>query len=1480
MISSLPRTNSSRTKNRSTRNGNARKRSARKRNATRRHLYRGIETLETRRVLAAVTLNEILIDPVGGDLSNDQYIELRGEPNGVIDQGTYLVAVSENDADAGLVHNVFDLSEATIGPNGFLVLLEEGSPHSVDPNSAVLRSTQDGFAGLPLNGDVVDVTGPGGIVRDLGRFTTGVGVSIDTIGSNFDTQIALFDQNGTLLDQNDDINLFLNNLQSQIFSPNLADGTYFVAVAGFSTAFGNGFGATSDGFANAFGNYTIDVNGSAFSSSIGPSQVDFFSFDIGPAVDPGNRFSSLTANSTNLFNEGGTFILLESATPPLPGDDIDTNNDGIADLSSPFGQWNVLESISLRPDSDDFSQAYGELVFLTGDSNVSVTTAPGAEVVFADGFGYAGRLGDSIGNLAEDWIVGRAVDGPGFGSNFSLSQNDGVGSTTPAAFNGRNLDHIGNSNFVGAVRGTVFQGTTDALGDLQNTPAPAVTVLADTNGNGSVDELTFTLDPDNFPTGTNLTNSLEGVSLTAGTETTDHAGVITALRPAGQNALFAASGNIAFDSDSEFRADFYRPARSVSILAVSAGPSTFVRLEAYDANDNLIQSVVSRELIGTATDTITVGFANDVIDHVIAFSDTTQISAAGIAGSPDGRIGQFSYTQNEATALSDASGFYEIPILVTDTYDVTFINPPFNAPLIGAEPVTIDVVMFDNFTLEPNLPPLTEDLSIVIQENPPLGLIVENGLPVTVAGEDEGPVTFRIESGAEFGIDVDAFTGELLVNSNENLDFETNPIFAIEVAVVDAQGVTAISTVSVQLTGVNEPPVVTANSISVLESTENGFVIGEVIANDPEGQGFSFQLVDQLSPGAFSIDPAGVVSVNDSTLIDFETTPLMFIDVLITDDDPDAPLSTFHRQFIDILDANDPPVFGTNNFSISENQDGPIGQIAFSDPDVGQSHLFQLAPGSSPGAIELFTVTSTGAVVVREGAEVDFEAFAPGQAPVHTLSVTVIDNGTPSANDTGQVSITVLDINELPQLQDNQASIGENSAAGSQVATLVIDDPEGAPENHTIELLTNSDSPSFTFDPVSRVLAIAPGASLDFETDPIRDLVFRVTDTTATDPNVQQSADLVFTVNLTDENDAPFLVTESIVVSEGAAPGAEVGEIRVGDFDAVDSFTILETGGTGADQFDISLDGIVTVAAGAELDADVLDGPLTLDVSFTDSDGITVTGTVLVRLNDVNEPPVFADFDSIELPSAFVSVDPFVLEVNSGEPFTFVIPENFAVDPEGLTLNWAVFDPTLVGENDEPDGLPPYLSFDPETRTLTSFAFPTDIGSVDLTIRAFELGFRELSEPGSPSEFIELPLTVNVIEGSNPLSNGRDPRDVNNDRVISALDALNVVNFIQRNGTGAAASLENAITSVPPDAGQANDPLAPTDFEFAGFVDVNGDLVVTPIDALIVINAIGETIQELIPEAESIGVLSDSLSDREEAIDAALADLSGGPSLF
>ena len=175
------------------------------------------------------------------------------------------------------------------------------------------------------------------------------------------------------------------------------------------------------------------------------------------------------------------------------------------------------------------------------------------------------------------------------------------------------------------MRGTVFQGTTDALGDLQNTPAPAVTVLADTNGNGSVDELTFTLDPDNFPTGTNLTNSLEGVSLTAGTETTDHAGVITALRPAGQNALFAASGNIAFDSDSEFRADFYRPARSVSILAASAGPSTFVRLDAFDANGILIQSVVSRELIGTATDTITVGFANDVIDHVIAFSDLSLI---------------------------------------------------------------------------------------------------------------------------------------------------------------------------------------------------------------------------------------------------------------------------------------------------------------------------------------------------------------------------------------------------------------------------------------------------------------------------------------------------------------------------------------------------------------------------------------------------------------------------------------------------------------------------------------------------------------------------------------------------------------------------------------------------------------------------------------------------------------------------------------
>ena len=51
------------------------------------------------------------------------------------------------------------------------------------------------------------------------------------------------------------------------------------------------------------------------------------------------------------------------------------------------------------------------------------------------------------------------------------------------------MDHVGEANFVGGVRGVVESSSPEV-------PASGVGVLADTNGNGMRDSLTFVVDPD------------------------------------------------------------------------------------------------------------------------------------------------------------------------------------------------------------------------------------------------------------------------------------------------------------------------------------------------------------------------------------------------------------------------------------------------------------------------------------------------------------------------------------------------------------------------------------------------------------------------------------------------------------------------------------------------------------------------------------------------------------------------------------------------------------------------------------------------------------------------------------------------------------------------------------------------------------------------------------------------------------------------
>jgi len=109
-----------------------------------------------------LVLSELFLNPPGPDLPNE-YIELRGQPNSLIADGTYLVVLEgDTNGNPGVVQNVFDLSELRVGGNGYVVLLQKTNSYLPDPGALILENTdtQEGFGSG--SGSSIDHDGEGG----------------------------------------------------------------------------------------------------------------------------------------------------------------------------------------------------------------------------------------------------------------------------------------------------------------------------------------------------------------------------------------------------------------------------------------------------------------------------------------------------------------------------------------------------------------------------------------------------------------------------------------------------------------------------------------------------------------------------------------------------------------------------------------------------------------------------------------------------------------------------------------------------------------------------------------------------------------------------------------------------------------------------------------------------------------------------------------------------------------------------------------------------------------------------------------------------------------------------------------------------------------------------------------------------------------------------------------------------------------------
>lgn len=127
------------------------------------------------------------------------------------------------------------------------------------------------------------------------------------------------------------------------------------------------------------------------------------------------------------------------------------------------------------------------------------------------------------------------------------------------------------------------------------------------------------------------------------------------------------------------------------------------------------------------------------------------------------------------------------------------------------------------------------------------------------------------------------------------------------------------------------------------------------------------------------------------------------------------------------------------------------------------------------------------------------------------------------------------------------------------------------------------------------------------------------------------------------------------------------------------------------------------------------------------------------------------------------------------------------------------------------------------------------------------------ADPQDPLLRAEGSFTITVLASAHPWQNPDNPLDVNGDGLVVPLDALQIINYLNADGIG-------PLTIPPPDPGGP-----------PPWLDVNGDDLASPVDVLVVINHINSTVAgegEAVWDQEAFGRSVERVSSTGEAISA------------
>ena len=448
--------------------------------------------------------------------------------------------------------------------------------------------------------------------------------------------------------------------------------------------------------------------------------------------------------------------------------------------------------------------------------------------------------------------------------------------------------------------------------------------------------------------------------------------------------------------------------------------------------------------------------------------------------------------------------------------------------------------------------------------------VINVGAVVTARDADSGDTLTYSLSGADSGsFSIVSTSGQIQTRTGVIYDFEAaKNSYTVIVNVRDSKDAagdadTAIDdsiTVTINLTNVNEAPVIPPTTAATTTFAENG--TGTVVdfeATDVDaGTTLTWSVVTGDDGSKFSIDSAGLLTFTNAPNFEAPTDTgdtamnnTYVVTVRVTDNGSPRMNDT-HRITVTVTNVNEAPVITspptTANFP--ENETRTVATFAATDQDTASAQntlTWTVEPADDGGKFSI-TKNTDGDGELTFSSAPDFETPTDtGDTAMnnsYVVTVKVVDNGTPQGSDTHGITVTVTNVNEAPTIDAGSAafSVDENTATATLIQTYEASDVDAS--TTLTWSLEGEDAGDFTFT------KNADGdGELKFRSVPDFEMPADDDDADMVDPD----NDYQVTVKVTDNGSPRMNATQDVTVTVN-----DVNERPVVSGDATHSFMEIE----------------------------------------------------------------------------------------------------------------------------------------------------------------------------------------------------------------------------------------------------------------------------------------------------------------------------------